>query len=94
VLGIEAEVYALRAETLSALFDCVILRAVDKMPEAVTAAAQLVGPAGWLALMTTGAESTLLRGVAGAEFSWSETVSLPFANDRILALGRRAGSAI
>jgi 16S rRNA (guanine527-N7)-methyltransferase len=93
VLGIEAKVHAGRAEAIGADFDCVILRAVDKMPKAVAAAVQLVGPAGWLALMTTGAEIARLRKAAGTQISWSEPVKLPFGDDRILALGRRVNSA-
>lgn len=93
-LGIGAEVSASRAETLHAVFDCAILRAVDKMPKAVAAAVRLVGPAGWLALMTTGVESDPLQGAAGAQISWGEPVTLPFGNDRILLLGRRVGSAV
>jgi len=53
ILGISAKVYAQRAETLSAQFDCVTLRAVDRMPQAVKAASLLVAPHGWMVLMTT-----------------------------------------
>ncbi len=94
VLGISAKVHAGRAEALRAVFDCVTLRAVDKMPKAVAAAVGLVGPAGWLALMATGTEIASLRSAAGAEILWSEPVILPSANDRILALGQRVNSAI
>jgi 16S rRNA (guanine527-N7)-methyltransferase len=94
VLGIEAKIHAGRAETLDGDFDCVILRAVDKMPKAVAAAVMLVTPMGWLALMTTGAEIALLRKAAGTELSWGEPVKLPFGNDRILALGQRISAAV
>jgi len=93
VLGIGAKVHAGRAEVLRTVFDCVTLRAVDKMPRAVSAAVRLVAPAGWLALMTTGAEVARLQKAAGAQISWSEPVKLPFGDDRILALGRRVNSA-
>lgn len=53
LLGLKAAVYAQRAETLKETFDCVILRAVDKMPRAVADAVHLVASEGWLALMTT-----------------------------------------
>lgn len=89
VLGIKAEVHAQRAEALRAVFDCVTLRAVDKMPKAVAAAMRLVAPMGWLVLMTTVAGGNELRGAAGAEVVWNEPVRLPSGNDRILALGRR-----
>jgi 16S rRNA (guanine527-N7)-methyltransferase len=93
VLGIQAKVHAGRAEALRTVFDCVILRAVDKMPRAVAAAVQLVAPAGWLTLMTTGAEIAQLRKAAGTEISWGEPAKLPFGDDRILALGQRVSSA-
>jgi len=92
VLGIEAKVHAGRAEALRAVFDCVILRAVDKMAKAVVAAVPLVAPSGWLALMTTGGEIAQLQKAAGTEISWSDPVKLPFGDDRILALGRRVSS--
>lgn len=94
VLGIGAKVHAGRAEALGASFDCVVLRAVDKMPKAVAAAAPLVAPAGWLALMTTGAEVARLRKAVGTEISWSGPVKLAFGDDRILALGRRINSGV
>jgi 16S rRNA (guanine527-N7)-methyltransferase len=92
VLGIGAKVHAHRAEVLRTVFDCVTLRAVDKMPEAVAAAMKLVAPDGWLALMTTGVELGSLKAAAGTEISWSEPKELPFGNNRILALGQRISS--
>lgn len=93
ILGIGAQVHAQRAEALRAVFDCVVLRAVDKMPKAVAAAVRLVASQGWLGLMTTRAELSALKDAAGAEFLWGEPVMLPFGNDRILALGQRLNSA-
>jgi 16S rRNA (guanine527-N7)-methyltransferase len=88
-LGISAKVHADRAETLHAAFDCVVLRAVDKMPKSVGTAARLVGAEGWLALMTTSTELPKLQGAAGAEFSWPEPVRLPGSIERIIAIGTR-----
>jgi len=93
VVGISAKVYAERAETVGEEFDCVTLRAVDRMAEAVEAAAGLVAPAGRLALMTTGAELSGLQQAAGAGFTWAPAVPLPGGADRILALGQRAISS-
>jgi 16S rRNA (guanine527-N7)-methyltransferase len=93
-LKIAAKVYAKRAETLQENFDCVTLRAVDKMPKAVSAAARLLAPGGWLALMTTGAEIAPLQSAAGDQIVWSEPAALPFGDDRILALGRRVRSPL
>src|SRR5580704_15372971 len=71
-LGIKTKVYAGRAEGLAEMYGCVSLRAVDKMPRAVAAAAQLVAPGGWLALMSTGADVAGLKTAAGEKFSWSD----------------------
>lgn len=92
-LGINAKVHGGRAEALHTTFDCVSLRAVDKMPQAVAAAVKLVAPNGWLALMATKKELAALQTAAGAEISWSEPIPLPNATDRILALGQRVSSA-
>jgi len=89
VLGIPAKVHADRAETVGALFDCVILRAVEKMPKAVAAAVKLVAPDGWLALMTTDAGLPDLQSAAGEQFLWQQPIRLPSSESRILALGRK-----
>jgi 16S rRNA (guanine527-N7)-methyltransferase len=89
-LGIHARVHSARAEMLGEKFDCVILRAVDKMAEAVSLGAKLVQTGGWLALMTTGAELDRQSAAAGAEFRWESAALLPGSVDRILALGMRS----
>jgi 16S rRNA (guanine527-N7)-methyltransferase len=95
VLGITAKVHADRAETLgeapNQVFDCVVMRAVEKMPRAVAAAVNLVAPHGWLALMTTDASLAELQTAAGPHFKWEESVRLPSSESRILALARRPG---
>jgi 16S rRNA (guanine527-N7)-methyltransferase len=93
VLGLATKVHAQRAELLGKQFDCVTLRAVDRMGEAVSAASLLVTPGGWLAPMTTGAELEKLKGIAGAGFAWGDPVGLPGGDDRILALGARTVSS-
>jgi len=93
VLGLAAKVHSGRAETLAAKFDCVTLRAVDRMELAVQTAAGLVRPGGWLALMTTGADAEKLKVAAGGEFSWDLTALFPDTTGRLLALGSRDGSA-
>ncbi|HWE85831.1 MAG TPA: 16S rRNA (guanine(527)-N(7))-methyltransferase RsmG [Terracidiphilus sp.] len=87
--GLSFQVHDGRAETLDRRFDCVTLRAVDRMSGAMRVAAALVGAGGWLALLTTGAEAENLRQVAGAGFAWSPPMPLPGATDRILLLGQR-----
>lgn len=89
VLGISARVHADRAETLHEVFDCIVMRAVEKMPRAVTAAVNLVSPQGWLALMTTDASLAELQTATGPQFKWKESVRLLGSESRILALGRK-----
>jgi 16S rRNA (guanine527-N7)-methyltransferase len=88
-LGIRTDVHSGRAETLQLVFDCVTLRAVDKMPQAVRSAAKQVAPGGWLAPMTTNAGLAALQTAAGAEFSWPCQVALPGSTERIVAFGLR-----
>jgi 16S rRNA (guanine527-N7)-methyltransferase len=88
-LGIHAKVHAQRAEALHTAFDCVVLRAVDRMAKAVAAAAPLVAPKGWLALLTTDAELVHLQEAAGHEFQWADSIHLPGSEFRLLALGQR-----
>lgn len=93
VLGLSAAVHADRAQTLAVPFDCVAMRAVDRMAQAVPTAAGLVKPGGWLALMTTEGELERMKQAAGAEFLWTTPVTLPGADRRVAVLGQRAGSA-
>src|ERR1035438_10001311 len=93
VLGIPVKIYVQRAELLTTQFDCVTLRAVDRMPQAVEAAARLIAAGGWLALMTTRGELAGLQAVAGTEISWSEVIPLPKSVDRLLAVGQRPVSS-
>jgi 16S rRNA (guanine527-N7)-methyltransferase len=88
-LGISAHIYARRAESLSGPFDCVTLRAVDRMPHAVKAASLLVARHGWLVLMTTRAALPALQAIAAPTFSWPKVLGLPGRVDRLLALGQR-----
>lgn len=89
VLGVGAKVYSGRAETQGSRFDCVTLRAVDKMERAVQAAGQLVRRGGWMALMATAAELEKLESAAGVEFSWSSVVPQPGGEGQLIALGVR-----
>ncbi len=89
VLGVAAKVHYGRAEALRAVFDCVTLRAVDKMESALEKAARLVRPSGWLALMTTVPQLEALKGVAGSKFSWAEPARMAGGGERLLALGER-----
>lgn len=88
-LGISVKVHAARAEALRAVFDCVTLRAVEKMPTAVSQAAHLVAPTGWLALMTTPSELSELEAAAGKDFAVKKILPLPGSTERLLALAHR-----
>lgn len=94
VLGVSVQIHSARAEALRTVFDCVTLRAVDHMELAVQAAALLVRPGGWLALMTTRADLEKLKSCAGPCFSWIDLVPLPGSEDRVLALGARRSESI
>ena len=89
VLGVSAKVHAGRAEMIGTQFDCVSLRAVDKMHLAVAAASKLVIPGGWLAPMTSVGDVETLQAIVGSEFTWSAVLPLPGGEERILALGQR-----
>ena len=93
VLGVAVKVHSGRAEALATHFDCITLRAVDKMGVAVLAAARLVRSGGWLALMTTRADLPALQAAAGAEFTWPQLLPLPGGEERMLALGKRVISS-
>jgi 16S rRNA (guanine527-N7)-methyltransferase len=89
VLGLNAKVHSGRAEELKSEFDCVIMRAVDKMVAVLSSAGALVAPGGWLALMTTSAGLKELQAAAGSGFEWTGKIPLSGSEERILALGQK-----
>ena len=90
VLGVNACVFAKRAEQLNQQFDCVTLRAVDHMEDAVVAALKLVRSEGWLAVLTTRAQLSFLQESTGPFVQWFEPLPLPESEQRILALASKA----
>ncbi|UWZ85747.1 16S rRNA (guanine(527)-N(7))-methyltransferase RsmG [Occallatibacter riparius] len=90
-LEIPVLVHGSRAETLGRTFDCVALRAVDRMEDAVRAASALVIVGGWLAPLTVESEYGQIRELAGPAFTWNRPVPLPGGDRRVLLLGRREG---
>jgi 16S rRNA (guanine527-N7)-methyltransferase len=92
VLDLNAKVHSGRAEKLESQFDCVTLRAVDSMAAAVSSAARLVAPSGWLALMTTAAGFERLQLATGSEFEWADRFKLNGSDTRILAIGQKISS--
>ncbi len=90
VLGLKTRVFTGRAETLNTRFDCVALRAVDRMEKAVSAASRLVRPEGVLVVMTTGAEFQTVKAAAGGVGVWEREVRIAGRPDQIIAFGRMA----
>jgi 16S rRNA (guanine527-N7)-methyltransferase len=94
-LDLPIEVHSTRAETLTAKFDCVTLRAVDHMSSAVQAATHLLASEGWLALMTTTSELDGLKMSLDPQFQFAASVPLPGeriagGGVRVLALAQRS----
>ena len=91
-LNLKARVHNGRAETLKQNYDCITLRAVDKMHQAIPAALQLLAPAGWLAILTTTEEVPNIQAqinTASSPIAWQPTQPLPAGTNRILLLGER-----
>lgn len=88
-LDISAVVYSARAESLKGRFDCVTLRAVDKMAEAVRAGCRLVAPGGWVALMTTDTELNNLKSSIDIPLGDFAVYPLCGSDHRVLALARQ-----
>jgi 16S rRNA (guanine527-N7)-methyltransferase len=91
VLEIETAVYSGRAEGVGRHFDCVTLRAVDKMPAALQLAGELVHPAGFLVVLTTSARIGDLEANL-PEFDWREPIRLASGESQVFALGNRRRS--
>jgi 16S rRNA (guanine527-N7)-methyltransferase len=84
-LRLNARVYAGRAESMQEIFDCVTMRAVDRMEEAVTVAISLLSSGGGLIVMTTESLEPQLKEIPG--ISWGKAVHLPASEQRIALLG-------
>ena len=93
-LGLNSRVFAGRAEDLDQCFDCVTLRAVDRMDRAVGAASNLLRLGGWLAVLTTASELPQMRDAAGVEFQWSNPVSMPGSEQRVLGIACKAAAPL
>jgi 16S rRNA (guanine527-N7)-methyltransferase len=94
VLAVPASVHPGRAELLDSKFDCVTLRAVDRMPDAVRVAASRIAADGWLALMTSKGDLERLEFAAGGGFEWRSEIPLPVAESRVLALAQRRAAIL
>ena len=87
-LNLKVIIHAARAEDLKCKYDCITLRAVDHMHQAVTDAQTLLNPAGWLAILTTTSSEPLIRESASANTSWQLLVPLCSNTNKILLLGQ------
>jgi len=85
MLGLTTKVHSARAETLAGHFDCVTIRAVDNMQEAIRVASTLVSPSGWLSIMTTETGLETLREIAYLRIIENQIFQLPGGDHRILA---------
>ncbi len=88
VLGLATEVYGGRAEAMTAQFDAVAMRAVDKMAVAVPAAIGRLKAGGRLILLV-GESGAGLEGYGG--LGWEETLRLPGLERSVMAVGRVRG---
>jgi len=88
-LGLATKVHSGRAELLDTRFDCVTLRAVDKMDQALPAALALTNR--WLAILTTREESPTLQSLLpeSAAIQWHTHGPLPPATNGILLMGEK-----
>lgn len=89
-LKLNCSLHSTRAEQLNSTFDCVTLRAVDKMPAAVKAATHLLNPRGCLVLMTTISEADTHLAAAGSAFTWLDPLPLYDSASRIILIGGKA----
>jgi len=88
--ALKIKVHSARAETLKTRFDCITLRAVDNMAQAIPAAIQLLTPSGWLAVLTTTEDAPAIQATAteSATSDWNPLQPLPEQTNRTLLLGK------
>jgi 16S rRNA (guanine527-N7)-methyltransferase len=85
VLDLPLRVFAERAENLDERFDCVTIRAVDRMEGAIAAGSNLVASGGFLAVLTTEADRHVLD-TAAPGFTERTIVPIRGSAQRILVL--------
>jgi 16S rRNA (guanine527-N7)-methyltransferase len=93
-LDLKTEVHSGRAEDLRRQFDCVTLRAVDRMDRAVAGASELVLPGGFLAILTTTQDAEAIgRNINSlAPFTLLPRIPLQKNTNRILLRAQKSGS--
>jgi 16S rRNA (guanine527-N7)-methyltransferase len=88
-LDLKASVFAGRAESIVRSFDCVTLRAVDRMDDAIRSAVALLNQNGRLAVMTTQSAHAGVTSAAGEAMHWQEPFPIPGSDQKILLLGSK-----
>lgn len=88
-LRLRTKVFSGRAESISSRFDCLTLRAVERMENAIQTAVGLLTPTGYLAVMTTENNLHQARRAAGPAFEWAPARRLPGSEQRVLFVGSR-----
>jgi 16S rRNA (guanine527-N7)-methyltransferase len=92
-LKLNATVFARRAENLREKFDCVALRAVDRMGQAVKTASGLVRTGGWLAVFTTEADRERLES-AWKDMESTQTIRIAGSEQRLVVLASKGESGV
>lgn len=82
-----------RAESLTATFDVVTLRAVERFGSILPIAARLLAPLGRLALLIGQAQLTRARSVARA-LIWPEPIPIPNSQSRVLIIAHRLKASV
>lgn len=83
-----AKVFSQRAESFPGGADLVTMRAVEKFSSALPVALRLVRPGGRIALMI-GASQLEEAGRLTPDVQWRESISVPGAHSRVLAVGTK-----
>jgi 16S rRNA (guanine527-N7)-methyltransferase len=89
-LTLNTRVFAGRAENLGEQFDCVALRAVDRMAQAVGAASGLVRDGGWLVILTTQAAWAMLSDI-GESFPHAHAIPIASSKHQLMVLAPKSG---
>ena len=86
----DAEVFYGRAERWGQSADYVTLRAVEKIGQALSVAADLVAPGGRMGVLIA-AEQTELARMTISQMTWREEVGLPMSEVRVVLIGEKPG---
>jgi len=84
----DVDIQNVRAETVTARYDLVTLRAVERFESILPTAAALGGPTGSLALLISSAQESQAR-AALPDIQWSSPVPIPESRSRILLVAKR-----